>query len=227
MNPLNPNFSTEIDFTDITQQLTNASLQGRNTLFENEVYDLLDFTGAVLSPVRQFIPNKEDVTEQQLAHFKSDKVVLKIVSSVITHKTEAGGVKIVANQADEIRAAVSAMLKDVPAGFRQKFGRICKYDFPEAYKGLSGKQLRTAIKNDIQGVLIVEYIESETRDFGSELLVGLRNTREFGITISAGLGGTDTELFAENFYKGKAIVSASTELNDGQSFFKLFKVFIF
>ena len=53
--------------------------------------------------------------------------------------------------------------------------------------------------------------------------MGLRNTREFGITISAGIGGTDTELFAQSFSKGLALVSASTALNDGQSFFKLFQ----
>jgi acyl-CoA synthetase (NDP forming) len=59
--------------------------------------------------------------------------------------------------------------------------------------------------------------------FGNELIVGLRHTREFGMVISAGLGGTDAELYAERFRKGQAIVAALTEMNDGQSFFELFK----
>ena len=59
--------------------------------------------------------------------------------------------------------------------------------------------------------------------FGNELIVGLRHTREFGSILSAGLGGTDTELYAKRFRKGQAIVAASTAMNDGQSFFQLFK----
>lgn len=59
--------------------------------------------------------------------------------------------------------------------------------------------------------------------FGNELIVGLRNTREFGMIISAGLGGTDTELYAKRFRKGQAIVAASCELIDGERFFELFR----
>ena len=50
-----------------------------------------------------------------------------------------------------------------------------------------------------------------------------RNTREFGMVISAGLGGTDTELYAERFRKGQAIVASSTAMTDGDTFFELFR----
>lgn len=63
----------------------------------------------------------------------------------------------------------------------------------------------------------------DSNAFGNELIVGLRNTREFGTIISAGLGGTDTELYAERFRKGQAIVAASVEMSDGQTFFQLFR----
>ena len=43
------------------------------------------------------------------------------------------------------------------------------------------------------------------------------------MVISAGLGGTDTELYAERFRKGQAIVAALTELTDGDAFFELFR----
>ncbi len=199
-----------------------ALSQDRNILFEHEVYHLLDYTGAVLAPISQFISKLGEISDEQLSHFKGDKVVLKVVSPNIIYKTEAGGVKIIANQNDGIRAAAMAMLEDIPAHFQQ-YLEDGEHDFPEDYQDLSGEQLQNAIAADIEGVLVVEFVASESKEFGSELLIGLRNTREFGITISAGLGGTDTELFAESFTKGLAIVSASTELHDGESFFKLFQ----
>ena len=41
--------------------------------------------------------------------------------------------------------------------------------------------------------------------------------------ISAGLGGTDTELYASRFRKGQAVVAASTEFTSGDEFFELFR----
>ncbi len=223
MNPLNSNFSTEIDFIDITELFTKTSVNERCVLTEMEVYKLLEYTGAVLSPVNEISDHAGEVSDEQLAHFKGDKVLLKIVSRSITHKTDAGGVKIIPNQNSEIRTSIKTMLKDVPFTFEQFLLENPGFDLPESYKGLTGKKLRNAIAVDIDGVLIVEFIAPESTSFGSELLVGLRNTREFGITISAGLGGSNTELFADNFVNNMAVTSASSELHDGDSFFKLFK----
>ena len=58
---------------------------------------------------------------------------------------------------------------------------------------------------------------------GSELLVGIRNTREFGMIISAGIGGVDTELLAASARRGQAVVSASTALTSAEEFLELFK----
>ena len=70
---------------------------------------------------------------------------------------------------------------------------------------------------------MVQFMPPDSEAFGNELIVGLRNTREFGVVISAGLGGTDTELYAKRFRKGQAIVAASCELIDGDRFFELFR----
>ena len=59
--------------------------------------------------------------------------------------------------------------------------------------------------------------------YGNELLVSLRWTREFGMVITAGLGGTDTEFYAERFRLGQAVVSTSTADVSGEEFFELFK----
>lgn len=56
-----------------------------------------------------------------------------------------------------------------------------------------------------------------------ELSLTLYHTREFGMIISAGLGGLDAQLDENNFKKDRAMVSASTELTDADNFLKLFQ----
>jgi acyl-CoA synthetase (NDP forming) len=94
---------------------------------------------------------------------------------------------------------------------------------PPSYRGLSGQGLVAAVSRDVKGILQVQFMPPDSDAFGNELIVGLRRTREFGMVLSAGLGGTDTELYAQRFRKGQAIVAASTALTDGESFFELFR----
>ncbi|WDP87797.1 MAG: CoA-binding protein [Desulfobacter sp.] len=75
----------------------------------------------------------------------------------------------------------------------------------------------------IQGVLITQYLPPVSDALGNELLVSLRWTREFGMVITAGLGGTDTELYAERFRLRQAVVSSSTAHVTGEQFFDLFE----
>jgi len=210
-------------FTAATQLFDQAALGGAHTLSEHRVYQLLDATGSVRVPLTHLIPRTATVSDATVPQFPGDKVVLKIVSPNIVHKTEAGGVKVVINKDEEIRSAVTSMLNDVPGIYQQYLQGEGSHGLPEAYLGLQGDQLVNAIENDILGVLVVQFIPVESKAFGSELLVGLQHNREFGMTISAGLGGTDTELYAEGFRKGLAVVSASTEMTNGESFFKLFQ----
>jgi len=51
-----------------------------------------------------------------------------------------------------------------------------------------------------------------------ELRISLNNTREFGMVISAGLGGPDAELDEANFRKDRASVYAAAELTDAEDF---------
>jgi acetate---CoA ligase (ADP-forming) len=56
-----------------------------------------------------------------------------------------------------------------------------------------------------------------------ELRLSLNHTREFGLVISAGLGGPEAELANGNFRKDRATVHAATELTDAEDFLRLFK----
>jgi len=56
-----------------------------------------------------------------------------------------------------------------------------------------------------------------------DVRISLNNTREFGVVISAGLGGIDSELDEDNFRKDRAAVYASVELTDAEDFLALFQ----
>jgi acyl-CoA synthetase (NDP forming) len=56
-----------------------------------------------------------------------------------------------------------------------------------------------------------------------DLRISLNNTREFGMVISAGMGGPDTDLDEGNFKRDRASVYAATELTDAADFLALFK----
>ncbi len=211
-----------IDFPAITRLFEMARERDRQTLLEHETYELLRNSGAETPPRTNFLVKGSRPSDEELMAMPGAKVVLKIVSPAIIHKTEVGGVKVVEKSAEKIRSAWRRMLYEVP----ESYARLIERDpghAPEPYRDLAGDHLLQAISRDIQGVLMVQFMPPDSEAFGNEMIVGIRNTREFGTIISAGLGGTDTELYAERFRKGQAIVAASTAMTDGQAFFQLFR----
>ena len=109
---------------------------------------------------------------------------------------------------DHVRSAVRRMLSAVPERYAEWIERNSR-TAPVAYQGLNGETLRDAVAGDLQGVLQVQFMPPDSSAFGNELIVGLRRTREFGMVISAGLGGTDTELYAERFRREKRHMPSS------------------
>ena len=212
----------EISFEAISDLFSNADNEERDYLFEYEVYNLLANSGAESPPAVNLLRRVARFSDEELTAIPGEKAVLKIVSPAIIHKTEVGGVRIVKKEPSKIRSAVRAMMYEVPENYAAHIERNPDHA-PEEYKDLYGEALIKAISRDLKGVLQVQFMPPDSDSFGNELIVGLRRTREFGTVISAGLGGTDTELYAERFRKGQAIVAASVEMVDGQSFFQLFK----
>ncbi len=213
---------TCIDFSAINGIFEAAHAEGRSSLFEYEVYELLRSSGAETPPSTVLIERGSRPTEEELSAFSGDKVVLKIVSPSIVHKTEVGGVRVIENSPSKIRSAWRRMLAEVPENFAAMV-RANPDSAPDEYVGLSGDALIAAITRGIRGVLLVEFMRPDSQAFGNEMIVGIRNTREFGMVLGAGLGGTDTELYAERFRKGQAVVAASTALTDGETFFEMFR----
>lgn len=211
-----------IDFNAITKLFVTACEEGRNFLFEYETYQLLHKSGAETPPRVNMLVKGSRPSDEELLAMPGDKVVLKIVSPTIIHKTEVGGVKIIPKSPEKIRSTWRRMMYEVPENYAAWIERYPEAS-PPTYKGLSGETLINAISRDIRGVLQVQFMPPDSAAFGNELIVGVRKTREFGMVISAGLGGTDTELYAQRFRKGQAIVAASTEMVDGLTFFEMFR----
>ncbi|MBW2368343.1 MAG: acetate--CoA ligase family protein [Deltaproteobacteria bacterium] len=211
-----------IDYKAITALFQKASEDGRQSLFEHEVYELLKKSGAETPPGCHLLERGGRPDDSLLNALPGDKVVLKIISPTIVHKSEVGGVRVVANSPDKIRSAWRRMTSEVPEKYADWIARHSD-QAPEAYRGLSDDALLSAIIGDIRGVLMVQYMPPDSESFGNELIVGFRNTREFGMVINAGLGGTDTELYAKRFRKGQAVLAASTEMTDAITFFDRFR----
>ncbi len=219
---MSPATSTHIDYKAISDIFKSAQNEGRGHLFEYEVYNLLGNSGAETPPKCILLPRGARSSDDELKALPGERVVLKIVSPTIIHKTEVGGVRCVPKDPDKIRSAMRRMLYEVPENYATMIN-LDPTHAPTEYRGLTGNALEEAIRRDIKGVLMVQFMPPDSSAFGNELIVGLRNTREFGMIISAGLGGTDTELYAERFRKGQAIIAASCELIDGDDFFELFR----
>ncbi|MFH0982874.1 MAG: acetate--CoA ligase family protein [Planctomycetota bacterium] len=171
-----------------------AAAADKRALYEHEGYAVIEAFGIASTPRHVFIPRSTEVTAEALADLTSKRVVLKIVSPDITHKTEAGGVAFVSNDPEAIRTGVGRM-----------------------YAATS------RVSSQLKGVLICECVEPAAGALGHELFVGLRMTREFGPVLTVGLGGTDTELLAQALKPGPASATASAVLSSPEEFLDLFR----
>ena len=102
-----------IDRARIHQLLDNAAAEGRFALLEWEVYEVLTAAGC-RAPRVVMIPAGENVDSGALQQLGCERVVLKVVSPTIAHKTDVGGVKKVAADSRVVDEAVAAMLDEIP-----------------------------------------------------------------------------------------------------------------
>lgn len=95
------------------------------------------------------------------------QAVVKVVSPLILHKTDVGGVKVVNPLKSDILKAINNMQLEL-----QEF--------------------------ELKGFLVCEFIPY-SKELGSELLFGFRQTHDFGGVLTIGAGGIHTEFIASKF----------------------------
>ena len=96
----------KMDDRQLEAALATAKAEGRDALTEPEGVEILRLMGLRV-PVSLSVRGSAFVAG--LAPVPGDRVVIKVVSPEILHKTEAGGVAIVANEKGAIRAAIADM----------------------------------------------------------------------------------------------------------------------
>jgi acyl-CoA synthetase (NDP forming) len=194
----------KINFRNIDKIFEKAEKDGRNFLFEHEVYRMLREAG-LQTPKFIFVAKGKKIGRANLARLPSPELVLKVVSPLILHKTDVGGVMVVKNSPAAVHAGCKRMLADVPGKFRDWAGKFDK-------KGSVRSLPQTAIIEAIRGILVLEKVQYERFGFGSELLMGIRNSREFGPILTVGAGGLEVEYLNERIQEGKAASIGSAHL---------------
>jgi len=184
---------TGAEATAFERTLLRAYEEGRRPLYEHEIYMLVELLGAISPPRYVFVPKDSLLSHEALEHFPGERVVLKLVSQDVTHKSDAGGVVFVPKDYDAVRREMERMV---------------------------GRHTATS---RVAGTLVVECVERAGSGFGQELFVGVRATREFGPVIAAGLGGVDTEYLAAKMRPGIAVAKACATDTSAEEFLELFK----
>jgi acyl-CoA synthetase (NDP forming) len=161
---------TTIDTARIRRVIAGAS--GRGVLLETEGLDLLVALG-IDAPAHVFVTSAAEAAVADTSALGGEKVVVKVISPEILHKSDVGGVKVVEHRREAIVAAVADM---------------------EAR--LAGRA--------IVGFTLNQFFRYDTT-IGSELILGLRWTADFGAVVTLGAGGIYTEFLAENFKPGREI----------------------
>ncbi|MBC7321406.1 acetate--CoA ligase family protein, partial [bacterium] len=78
---------------------------------------------------------------------------------------------------------------------------------PRRFSRLFGQAKISAdeVERSIKGVLIVELVNFEQTGFGSELLLGLRVSKDFGPVVTFGGGGLDVEYLNDHLKDGHSL----------------------
>ncbi len=180
----------------VSSILKRAEEDGRNFLLEPEVYSLLKARGLPV-PRHLFLPKGKRLTASGLKRLGTGLVVVKIVSPFILHKSDVGGVAVVRASLKEVTSTVRKMYEEIPARYSRLFGE--KHVSPEE------------VAASIRGVLVAELVDFEQVGLGSELLLGLRVSKDFGPVVTFGGGGLDVEYLNAHLKEGHSLAILPAE----------------
>jgi acyl-CoA synthetase (NDP forming) len=173
--------------------LERAEKDGRSSLLEPEVYEILKDAG-IPTPRHLFVPAGGTAGRRELRALGTAEVVVKIVSPLVIHKSDVGGVAFAKADPAAVKKACADMLRSVAART------------PAAG--------RSALRESVRGFLVVEKVAFANAGFGSEILLGLRNSQDFGPVLTMGSGGLDVEYMNDRLKEGRAVAIASAHLLD-------------
>lgn len=168
----------------ITEILHRVRAEGRDLLLEPEGYGVAAALGFA-TPRFTVVPDATHLTAGLLESLAAPRVVVKVISPDIPHKTDVGGVAVIPRELQAARTAVEAMAAR-----------------------LSGRA--------VAGYLLAEFVPHDT-GLGSQLLVGVRHTPDFGTVVTVGLGGVQTELLAQRFDGGRGAAVFAPGLHDASA----------
>ncbi len=101
---------TGAEATAFERTLLRAYEENRRPLYEHEVYMLVELVGAISPPRYVFVPRDGLLAREALEQFPGDRVVLKIVSQDVVHKTDADGLVFVPKDYDAVRRETERLL---------------------------------------------------------------------------------------------------------------------
>lgn len=211
-----------IDTRAIQALFEVAESENRSSLFEPECYRMFALMGAERAPQHVLVRSHLSPRQVDLDLIPGDRVVLKVVSPDIVHKTEVCGIRFADKKLEQIETTIAEMLTEIPHAFAEYLDERGGHR-PEALENVEGNELVQLISDRIVGIMICSFTQADASGFAAELFVGIRNTDEFGPIISAGLGGVEMELLAKETRKGSALAIAPTGTIDGERFLELFK----
>jgi acyl-CoA synthetase (NDP forming) len=180
-----------IDFKAVESVFSDAEA---SVLLEHQVYRLLDAAGIAV-PAWFFLKKENKLRPEDLAAFPGERLVLKIASPLITHKSDVGGVAFVKNSFPEVKQAAESMLDKIPRRYLDWLGETPGEQASLSYEDISAS---------LRGILITEAVDYAKTGFGTEILLGIRHSREFGPVVTMGGGGLDVEFMAGQLKPGRA-----------------------
>ncbi|MBN2070611.1 MAG: acetate--CoA ligase family protein [Candidatus Krumholzibacteriota bacterium] len=162
--------------------------KGRGHLLEDKAYRIFRLIGFD-TPEFLNIEEKNGILTADLASIPGDRVICKLLSPQIPHRSEHGGIAIVE--------------KDV-----KELGRVF-----DDFSNIAGR-----LGAELSGMLIAELLDID-ESIPWQLLLSLRQDRSFGPVIVMGLGGTGTEVYQDGLKneKGLFIRSASRVLESADN----------
>jgi acyl-CoA synthetase (NDP forming) len=160
--------------SEIRAIIAAARQEGREHLLETEGLAVVRALGIGV-PFHRLVASWQAALDLDLTPFPGDRVVVKVVSPTLLHKTDVNGVAITPKSPGAVADAVRAMERRL------------------ADAGLDG---------DVAGYLVSEFVTHD-QGLGGELLLGMRWTEDFGPVVTFGPGGIYAELLAAHLRPGR------------------------